>query len=377
MRVRMVHDMSVRGGRGARGFTLVELLVVVLVIAILASIVLVSVLVVNRNAQAVADTQAARGMATAATQFETDNGFAVPLVYDGAPLDAMGIGPPKRVRDGLDNGRYEWLDDEEENAPVLQSTGTRQVRFVAVYEPAVDVDFFRGGKDAGGSADVVSLDFSAGGLVRDARYSKFSLPVYLSGVYGREIDGVEGPGMTRPLRDGTFAGVVGRGAPTPVDAFVDPGQDTLRLEATYADRLEALEFGAAMPQEGRPYTAAFVDRYGRAFRYYRWAKGRNTRDADTPTDIGNVEHARDRNIPFVLQDFGAVLEALSDDQVDATGGDAELGGATWAIVGAGPDGRFGTEPMSDLDPAGSASGEAAVAAWRARSQRDNVVILGR
>ena len=94
----------------------------------------------------------------------------------------------------------------------------------------------------------------------------------------------------------------------------------------------------------------------------------------------------DLNIPPVLTDmllFGQQIGAIpglppgvtDPEQIDVTGGNAQLRNAKWAIVGAGADGYFGTEPMSELDRGGAAQSPEDVARIRSQAQEDNVVIL--
>ncbi|MEZ6318811.1 MAG: prepilin-type N-terminal cleavage/methylation domain-containing protein [Phycisphaerales bacterium] len=266
---------------GPRGFTLIELLVVIVIIAVLVSVLLVGVRAAFKASQRVADQQAARALNNAIQQFKSDNGFLPPLAYDGNPNSSA---PPEAIRAGNQSGAYQLPP----NYPVMQvkSTGTK---FVAVYNQSSDLDFFRGGKDSKGN-DVLRFNFQPNnGHVTDPRYSKFSLPIYLSGVLDRDVDGRAGAGITQPFQDGTFAGVTGEGSPRPVDAIVEPTSEILDVTQTYADDVEATEYSgnaSSTAQKGRQYATAFTDRYGRAFRYYRWEPGRNTVDAASVSEVG-------------------------------------------------------------------------------------------
>ena len=89
------------------------------------------------------------------------------------------------------------------------------------------------------------------------------------------------------------------------------------------------------------------------------------------------------NIPYVLLDDDALERLITAGAgnaatIDVTGGNAELRGARWAIVGAGPDGLFGTEPFetlrANLDRPETGTTEAD---YRALAKQDNIVEVGR
>ncbi len=377
-----------------RGFTLIELLVVIFIIALLMALLLVGVRAVFSSAQGVADLQAARSMGTGVDQFESQYGYLVPLVADGNPL-MLGDPPamPGLLDEAIQAGVIGSYDGGYQNLPLVQRNVGSMFPSVAVYSEHKDLDFLRGGhlKDASGNIteDAIAFALTRNGVTSDRRYSKFALPIYLAGVLDRDVDGVDGPGFTRPARDGTFAGASGQGARTPVDAFMDSASDAVEINPSYASQTELAEHhgqGAGGLITGRRFGAAFVDRYGNPFRYYRWEPGRNERvEGELGGRLGANTNAIDLNIPFVLSDmidYGRQAGELSDlppgttrEQVDVTGGNTELRNARWAIVGAGPDGFFGTEPMSVLDRSGTATTPDEIARVRASFQEDNVVIL--
>ncbi|MEQ8769749.1 MAG: type II secretion system protein [Phycisphaerales bacterium] len=393
------HNLEGRSG-GRRAFTLIELLVVILIIAILMALLLAGLRAVFRSAQGVADLQAARAMGTGIDQFEGDNGFIVPLVADGNPLMLDDPPPlPSLLDKAYQDGAIEPYDGGGfENLPLMQSTFGAEIASVAVYSDSRDIDFLRGGRlydgdgPAGGNIaeEAVVFELSRSGVTSDRRYSKFALPIYLSGILDRSVDGVDGPGLTAPARDGTFAGVTGQGARTPRDAYMDSAQDFVEIVTGYSSNLEIQEHhgeGAGGLLTGRPFGTAYVDRYGNAFRYYRWEPGRNSRVLDDlGGTLGASTNAIDTNVPFVLSDMIAYAQQQGElsglpagitarEQVDATGGNTELRKARWAIVSAGPDGFFGTEPMSVLDRSGTAQTPDEIARVRARAQEDNVVMI--
>ena len=374
-------------------FTLVELIVAVAIIGLLVGILLVSLSAVFRNARNVADQQAVRSLAFATEQFREDMGFEVPLAFDGEPLRVAGPAV-------LDLGNI--VGTPAGTAPVYRNDNVSPgVEFVAVYSRGEDRDFFRGGSDR-----VTIAGTAAGNDVvdpanpwQDARYSKFSLSIYLAGSLPAPVDGIDGAGMNRPKADGSFFGV-GADAATSRDRFdgyIDPASGSVDSAPNYVERPEFAEHGRVAPaddtalaqrRDARRYSTALLDRYGRAYRYYRWEPGRNARDSLPGPNRGLVALPADLNIPAVLQNstlvakqFGLVGLDASDPsdprQVDATGDDAALRGATGAIVGAGPNGLFGTEDIALIalefgEPTTGLSA-AEQARLRERARSDNVV----
>ena len=87
------------------------------------------------------------------------------------------------------------------------------------------------------------------------------------------------------------------------------------------------------------------------------------------------------NIPWVLLDDEA-LHKLKDDpnaaaEIDLTNGDTKLRSARWAVVGAGPDGVFGTEPIETLrDRLNLQGGKLDDWEVRAKAKADNAVEVG-
>lgn len=133
------------------------------------------------------------------------------------------------------------------------------------------------------------------------------------------------------------------------------------------DQLEYDEHGAgvapATPAAAR--SIAVVDAKGRAFRYYRWEP-----DPDFEVADDRLGNRADLNIPEVL-----LLVGRAESPTDPTGGDAELRRARSAIVGAGPNGLFGTEPEATLrDVLNDANTDLVL--LRAEAARDNLVRYG-
>lgn len=205
----------------------------------------------------------------------------------------------------------------------LDAAGQR----VLIYDPSVAADRqFLQGEDPGPGGE-------------DRRYSVYALAYYLVGALdtddgsGRPLDGVAGPGMRAPRADGSFS-PTGR----VMGPFFDPGARAVAVVAVDlpAGRVELRSPG------GAPY------------RYYRWLH-----------DDGQKEDASD------LADFLNVPE-LAGDPLE----ELQLRSAQYAIVGAGPNGVFGDEPLSTiLDALGASSGTPEARA-RLLARQDNVVEVG-
>lgn len=346
-----------------RGFTLIELLVVIAIIALLLGITIVGLSGAFTAGRSAADAQAARTLGVAVEQFKQQVGFDVPLLFDGDPQAETADAPASVFN--------RFMPVELGSEPVFENGSAR---FVAAYSRGADLDFLRGV-----TVQPTITDWS------DPRYSKTSLPVYLAGTLPSSVDRVDGPGMSKPKADGSFSNSLA-GA---LEPFVEPGARGVGVVTNYANENEYEEHGAAgfsASSSERDFATAIVDANGIAYRYYRWESGRNSVDAGglNTDDYGKTENSKDFNIPLVLLDPVKVSEQYGligsgDPRVDATDGNIALRSARWAIVGAGPDGLFGTEPLDVLaDAMGkTVPGDPEVAAgMRADAMADNVVELG-
>lgn len=360
--------------RSARGFTLVEVLFSVLIIGVLLGVLIVGV----RGAATFARDQAASGtvrsMGTALAAFKTDFSFDVPVVYDGGATGGnMSLGPRTVAPPVALPG-----EGARAGTPVYEPAGVPQPN---TYNLGNNLAFFRSHPDDGAANRYQSG--STDYLEAGQRYSKMSLAYYLVGSLPSRVDGVDGPGFRTVGRSGAFRR--GTDAGKVYDSYFDPGRSSATLDTQHVDPLEYEEFGGSVvDSSGRVRVSesdlqdyhAVVDNNGRAFRYYRWVSG---------DDAGQVADAGDLNIPAVLLDPRLVAEfdsanATTRATLDLTGGDAALRGAEWAIVGAGANGLFGTEPAEVIARelgARAPSTEAEAVELRRRAWRDNLVEVGR
>lgn len=382
--------------RGSRGFTLIELLVVLAVVLLIAGLLLAGLARTVGNARASTAQRAVESLVAAVDQFKAEFGFLPPLVHDGNRMAAGGYNPTGLPSVGSE---ADW--------PVIRlNVAGRRVDQLAVWseaDPTANnfasyINFIR--RRTGQGADAVRLPsgsaWESATAWEDRRYSNFSLPYYLSGIGSRAVDGVDGPGMSRPLLNGQFEGVLFRaaGVGTVRDRFdpvIDASRNALRLITGYQHEDDYAEHNAAMPDRNTvpDSHAAFVDPWGRAYRYYRWEPGRVVGGAGGRLVVQN---SLDLNIPPVLINPELYAEVRNADgsnaarDIDLTSptrgggqGNVKLRSARYAIVSAGPDGLFGTEPIALIaqrlrQPVPTS--DADIARLRKLAWEDNIVGLG-
>ncbi len=226
----------------SRGFTLLEVLLVVGMIVLLAGLLLIAARYARQSAQRSADRASVTSLKTAITQFKQQFGFLPPLVKESpdgliGPLDKMSD-PPTRVL-------------------VFDATVTK------------DQEILRGEHETKAN--------------EPRRYSNATLTIYLMGMLGKvesesipSIDGVHGPGFREPLQDGYFK-KTGR--------TYDPLFDTARNPKSL--RTIDAKLGKF----------SLADSRGVEYRYYRWLKNATTKFPGDPQ-----AELKDMNVPFVVGD---------------------------------------------------------------------------
>lgn len=395
--------------RGSRGFTLIELLVVLAVVLLIAGLLLAGLARTVGNARASTAQRAVESLVAAVDQFKAEFGFLPPLVHDGQVMAGSGYIPTMAFDPSISVA-------SEPDWPVVRFRppgGSRQIKQLAVWSESESslasppshlryLNFIR--RRSGQGADAIRLPSGSAWDIstawEDRRYSKFSLPYYLSGIGSRDVDGVDGPGMTRPLSSGLFEGVIFQTLPSGTyiatvrdrfDPVIDASRGALRLVTGYQHEDDYAEHNAAMPDRNTvpDSHAAFVDPWGRAYRYYRWEPGRVVGGAGGRLVVQN---SLDLNIPPVLINPELYAEVRNADgsnaarDIDLTSptrgggqGNVELRSARYAIVSAGPDGLFGTEPIALIaqrlrQPVPTS--DADIARLRKLAWEDNIVGLG-
>jgi prepilin-type N-terminal cleavage/methylation domain-containing protein len=264
-------------GHRARAFTIVEMLIAILIIAILMGLLLVGFSHAIRLARRTAGTQDVASLDMAVQQFKSDFGFLPPLVKDGFP------GTP----------------DENEGPLIEVNFGNRMRPIPHVYSfgDTDDREFLQN-QSYGGADD------------KDYRFSIYSMPYYLMGALGTDVDGVAGPGAKAPSRDGMF--------------------NPLAIK-TYEPLFDA-KTGNMESVNGEEGRIELRDANGIAYRYYRWAPvEQNDSGYDPDNPLANLR------IPKILGD------AADDEFPDLSPADesTSLRDAEYAIVAAGPNGLFG------------------------------------
>jgi hypothetical protein len=150
----------------------------------------------------------------------------------------------------------------------------------------------------------------------DYRFSNYSLAYYLIGALGKDIDGQEGPGSHKPLRDGSFDRMTNDTYPA-------------RYE-TKGGQLASKPWPSDGPQTYGRWE--IQDRNGVAYRYYRWEP--------FPSDDSGYDDAHPLAELRVPRLFG---DAAFDEDPDYSPAQErqEFRDAGYAIVAAGADGVFG------------------------------------
>jgi type II secretory pathway pseudopilin PulG len=248
-------NTTARSARTARGFTLVEAVVVVIIIATLAAILLVALAGAMRGARAATERLEIASLKTSVEQFKQTFGYLPPLINDAA-------GP-------VQSGRL-----------------------------SVRSDLFLSGQQ----------------LPNEPRYSVYSLPYFVMGLGdapgagGRPIDGAAGPRMTRPNPDGTFdqSGQV-------YEPFTAMGsKDSTRVVRDLADQTQLV----AVDRWGRGTSFTGSTPPANSLRYYRWLPRYFPAAAGAPASVDQYMVPRavgDPNKDTALRGAGFAIVSVGPD----------------------------------------------------------------
>lgn len=355
------------GGRAARarsgsGFTIIELLVSILVIAILIGILIVAVTAAIGAGRRSGEQGFITGMQTGVGVFQnTFDNRLPPMVWDGAPI-ALETDPSMPLISGVPASAPVFPPAQPPPPP-----GT--VRQVATYERIYQdggAVLLQGHAPSNGTEPEPLFEPE-----RDPRYSKFALPIFLMGSLGDDADGRAGPGMRLTY---TNRGGWALGGQSEVREALFAASNESAVQTSYVSLDEYREHGRAAPAAGSPELAAnpdrtaFVNGAGVAIRYYRW-------EASVESQVAGTQQGRlgFLNIPVILRD------PRDWDDPDEPGPKVpqELRSARYALVGAGPNGLFGTEPLDLLRERLGIGPGMADEGVRYEAWRDNVVRVGK
>lgn len=324
------HARTARSGTSpapaSRGFSLIELLVVVVVIALLLGV----ILSVSRNVLGDAQrTQTERLLASIGQgleQFYADHGYYPPLLNENETKGSWTPGTPDPDRLAV--------ADRPSIPPDPTSSDVRDSSNSGPALPDADEE-------------------------DRAYFNVYSLPIYLLGVGDlsgdgpdtpdpsdhNEDDGVDGPGLRSPGDDKSWGGSRDR-RPHEDGGGQDPPREG-RVYGPYVDlgssdgALKSIVEGTTVP-EFEPYVGLFriVDRWGSPIRYYRgWpmrdSNGERTMEY-TPNEIRDPE-----KLEAALSGPGTFA-----DRMRAL--DSELVDAPFVLLSVGPDGFSGHRTPDDL-----------------------------
>lgn len=342
---------SARGRRA--GFTIIELLVTILVIAILIGVLIVAISAALRQSRRAGEQQTVSGIQVGIGVFQStfDNRLP-PLVYDGEPIALVSHASTPRIPGGPTSGPVERQGASD---PVVAT-------YERIYQDG-GTAVLTGRVPPGGGGPGTPL-FNA---LRDPRYSKFALPIFLTGALGEDVDGRSGSGLRLTYTNRAGWQIGGRSEVR--EPFYRPSNESAIVSSyvsvdEYQEHGQAgsgvLPAGAADPSPDR---TAYVNGAGVAVRYYRWEP---SDPADLPAQSPTLAYL---NIPQILIDprtWTAPSESVP----------IELRSARYAVVSAGPNGLFGTEPIEMLRQRlgvgpGVAEDQVRYLAWE-----DNVVRVG-
>ena len=310
-------------GRKLRGFTIVELLIVIAVIILLLSILIVAVNAATRTAQSASTLTLMNSMKQALVRFKADIGYYPPVLGEMAsPPDLLRawFEPPDPASAGYANDIQNWW------------SSAVMAEFLIGYD--------EGRYDGYGYVDLGETPTLG---IRDPGPD---------GVWGgsvdRNLDGMIDLEDRNPPLDGTVYG-----------PYLELKDQRLIAGVMYlGGNLQTYFPGDAVPDglsfEDLP--KAIVDYWGQPIRYFR--------QVYRSGDIRSVYRSLDPNVPtptladvFVLRPFdlkpGSAIDGIADNNPDIPGGDSStthaLRTAEFALLSAGPDRALNQDVRRDED----------------------------
>jgi type II secretory pathway pseudopilin PulG len=207
---------------GRRGFTVIELVVVIAAIFLLMALLMVAVHHAIGFTRSSSDRAAVAGLKQGVEQFKQAFGFPPPLVKDGIPPTFPGQGPISNFKPVV----YQLSN----NPDVTRLSG---VYPIFIPDPPAPPPPPPNGTDP--------------------RFSIYALSYYVLGALDKNVDGQDGPGFCAVKRDGSFEKSGRKFGP-----FFDPR----RGDAVYEEHVSGTDGPAGRIQ--------LRDSHGVAFRYYFW-----------------------------------------------------------------------------------------------------------
>lgn len=340
-------------------FTIIELLVSILVISILIAILIVAVNAALNSARRGGEQQTVAGLQQGVGIFQnTFDNRLPPLVWDGDPISLVSSSAAPRITGAPTVGPV----DPPSNPAPPPGAARRIATYESIYQD-------------GGAVVLTGREPNAGGApsplfdpLQDPRYSKFSLPIFLGGLLSENADGVAGPGLrlTYTNREGWLMGGQSQ-VREPLFAM----SNERGVQASYISLDEHREHGINALHPGDeaadPDKTAYVNGEGVAIRYYRWAQTDAAADAAQSLPANSF-----LNLPLILRD----PRYWNDPDEPGPRISAELRSAKYALVSAGPNGVFGTEPIALLRERLGTGANVAEDMVRHEAWDDNVVRLG-
>ncbi|MDX2146340.1 MAG: type II secretion system protein [Planctomycetota bacterium] len=347
-----------RAGRPLRGgFTIVELMVSILIIGVLLAILIVGLRLGARAVRGAAETQSITTLAQAVRLFKQEFGFVPPLLRENYTV----TGEARSIEDmlGTEASRqrfavYDLNNGQHVSFLTRENVPTPPANWGNAGTPTSDLRRFF---DPRYSTRVLAY-YVVGGC---------AVPLAPSGSNKTPIDGVPGPGLLAPNRDGSFATKLARDELLTTFDSERGKRIGRKFEAFFsgASSSATLYTDPSDPSRVELRTASGVP-----YRYYAWKGGK--RDPNASGDIVDKLYL-ELDIPWIVVGPSRTMDRKSKEGKNLDGG-------TWAIVGAGPNGLFGDEPIDEIGAklGGVSSASDASEQLRARNiaAEDNIVEVG-